>query len=123
MVFADVGVEDGGGEFDGWGVEGDGDLFGEGGELGFGVGWVVVDGLALGVEAVFEEPAGEFGFVVGAGPGVVVEALVFPVADVAAFGFEGVVHELGLAGDDGGVFGAVEEPDGDASDAAGVLGG
>ena len=42
---------------------------------------------------------------------------------MAVFGFEGFVHEFGLAGDDGGVLSAVEEPDGRAAETAGVFGG
>jgi len=42
---------------------------------------------------------------------------------VAAVGLEGIVHQLALALDNGGVVGAVKEPYGQASDGVGVVGG
>ena len=114
-VVAGEGVKLGGGELDFRGNERDDEALGEGADGGIGrVGGGAeagdagrrrefADGLALGVEMEGEEPAGELGFVVGAGPGVVLEALEDPEADVAVFGLEGIEHELGLALDDGGV--------------------
>ena len=111
-VVAGEGVKLGGGELDFRGNERNDEALGEGADGGIGGARVGVgagrerhlpNGLALGVEVEGEEPAGEFGLVVGAGPTVVLEALEDPETDVAVFSFEGVEHELGLALDDGGV--------------------
>src|SRR6266567_1519785 len=111
VVFAGDGVEDGGGELDGDGMQRHDETFGEGLRLG------------CGVEAVGKEPAGQLGLVVGTGPAVVVHACVDPEADVAAVGLECVEHQIAFAEGDNVVFAAMEEPEGGAADGAGVVAG
>ena len=83
-VLADEGIELGGGELDfGW-VQGDDEALGEGANRGVcrasdgSSRENFADGDALGVEMEGEQPAGQFGFVEGAGPAVMLEALEYP---------------------------------------------
>ena len=54
-------------------------------------------GRLLLTSAMSEQPARQFGLVIGAGPAIVLEALVDPQADVSAVGLESREHELALA--------------------------
>src|SRR6202042_648472 len=64
-----------------------------------------------------------FRLIEGASPAIVMEPLILPKADMTFFRLNGVEHDLGLAGNDSGVFASVEEPDGSAADAARVFQG
>ena len=59
---------------------------------------------------MFQQPAWQLGFVVGAGPAVVFQALVEPEPDVAPGSFESLVQQLALARRNYRVVGSVEEP-------------
>ena len=89
-VFAGEAVELCGGELQRGRVEGNDEALGERRRL------------LPGIEPVREQPAGQFGLVVGAGPAIVRQALVDPEADVAAGGLEGVEHHLVFARRDDG---------------------